>query len=442
MKSIAALLGDLSAGRTDAQALAQDSLGRIRREDAKIRSFIAIAGDAQDQARVSDERRASGRAGPLEGIPVAVKDNLDVAGMPTTNGARPPGRKAERDAAAVARLRAAGAVIIGKLNMHEGALGATTDNPFHGRCENPLAPGLTPGGSSGGSAAAVAAGFVPLSLGTDTMGSVRIPAAYCGLYGLKPTRGLVGRSGLHHLSWTLDTIGPIATTPRDLETALAAIAGHDPRDPQSLDIDLDRRPAPPLKSLCLAAVDHLGTELEPVVRDTFESFVDRLRGAGVAIRRVSVDGWEPPHLRRSGLLVSEAEAAELLSRDQEGRTELHSEGFLAMLDYGRRAAGSRIMAAYRQLLETCPALLATLGDADALIMPTAPQRAFPHGSSVPESQADLTAIANASGLPSIAIPVRADDGGLPCSVQLVGRAFSDWRLIAIAGLMAEASHAG
>ncbi len=442
MKSVAALLGDLSAGHTDAQALVKNSLERIRREDAKIRSFIEIAGDAEDQARVSDQRRALGKAGPLEGIPVAVKDNLDVASMPTTNGAKSPGRIAERDAAVVARLRAAGAVIIGKLNMHEGALGATTDNPFHGRCENPRAPGFTPGGSSGGSAAAVAVGFVPLSLGTDTMGSVRIPAAYCGLYGLKPTRGLVGRSGLHHLSWTLDTIGPIATTPWDLETALAAIAGHDSRDPQSLDIALDRRPAPLLTSLCLAVVEHHGTELEPVVRDTFESFVDRLRGAGVAIRRVSVEGWEPPRLRRSGLLVSEAEAAELLSRDQKGTTEIHSEGFLAMLDYGRKAAGARIVAAYRQLLETCPALLAALGDADALVMPTAPQRAFLHGSRVPDSQADLTAIANASGLPSLAIPVRADDDGLPCSVQLVGRALSDWRLIAIAGSMAEAGHAG
>jgi aspartyl-tRNA(Asn)/glutamyl-tRNA(Gln) amidotransferase subunit A len=349
---------------------------------------------------------------------------------------------AQRDASVVARLRAAGAIIIGKLNMHEGALGATTDNPFHGRCDNPLAPGFTPGGSSGGSAAAVAAGFVPVSLGTDTMGSVRIPAAYCGLYGLKPTRGLVGRSGLHHLSWTLDTIGPIATAPRDLEIALAAIAGHDAGDPQSLEVAADRRPTPELKSLCLAVVDHHGTGLEPVVQGTFGSFVDRLRGAGVAIRRVSVEGWEPPRLRRSGLLISEAEAAELLSRDQESRTVSHSEGFLAMLEYGRRATGPRIMAAYRQFLETCPAMLAALGDTDALIMPTAPQRAFPHGSSVPESQADLTAIANASGLPSLAMPVRADDGGLPCSVQLIGRAFSDWRLIAIAGLMAEAGYAG
>ncbi len=437
MKSIAALLGDLSAGRTDAQALAQDSLGRIRREDAKIRSFIAIAGDAQDQARVSDERRASGRAGPLEGIPVAVKDNLDVAGMPTTNGARPPGRKAERDAAAVARLRAAGAVIIGKLNMHEGALGATTDNPFHGRCENPLAPGLTPGGSSGGSAAAVAAGFVPLSLGTDTMGSVRIPAAYCGLWGLKPTRGLIPVTGLSHLSWTLDTVGPLATNASDLALMTAILAGPDDGDPDSLPLPLGWSatvPRPDLTQITLGLPDDtLLSACTPPVRAAFDALVIRARAAGVIFR--TVPAWDTGKLRRAGLLVCEAECGHLIGAALDATPEGFSDGFRSAIAYGRTAPGSRVAAAYRSLSLAARDARKAMAGLDALLLPTAPQQPFPHGTPAPANQADFTALANIAGLPAVAFPLATT--GLPLSAQLIGPAFSEGRLIALAKALTE-----
>ena len=174
---------------------------------------------------------AAARAGQgaLAGVPVLVKDNVAVAGMPWTAGlAAFAARIAEVDAPCVAGLRAAGAIILGKVALHEGALGATTSAPR--RCDNPLAPGFTPGGSSGGSGAAVAAGFAALAIGTDTMGSVRIPAAYCGVVGFKPTAGLVGRSLVTPLSLTLDTVGMIARTVREAAAGLAAMVVPDADD--------------------------------------------------------------------------------------------------------------------------------------------------------------------------------------------------------------------
>ena len=219
-------------------------LARIEAEDGVLRSFIRVDGAAaRASAALADGRRARGMTlGALDGAAVAVKDNLAVAGAPWTGGIG--GRRgllAAEDAAVVSRLKAAGAVVLGGLNMEEGALGAVTDNAVFGRCLNPLGPlqgaVLTPGGSSGGSAAAVAAGFVDLSLGTDTMGSVRIPAAYCGLFGLKPTYGLIPRSGMAYLAPSLDTIGPLARDVALLWPAVLAMAGVDAGDPEA-------RPAP------------------------------------------------------------------------------------------------------------------------------------------------------------------------------------------------------
>ena len=205
----------------------QAHLDLIVAQDPDIRSFIRVDGDdALAAANAADTRDVA--LSPLDGLLVAVKDNLAVTDKAWTAGIY--GRRnliADGDAAAITRLRAAGTVIVGGANMEEAALGAVTDNPTFGRCINPLGKGLTAGGSSGGSAAALAAGFVDLALGTDTMGSVRVPAAYCGVAGIKPTFGVIDRAGLAMLSPSLDTIGPMARDIQLLSPALRALSNPD-----------------------------------------------------------------------------------------------------------------------------------------------------------------------------------------------------------------------
>ncbi|MCX5577682.1 amidase [Kaistia terrae] len=432
-----ALAGDLAAGRTSAVALTRAALERIAETNADWRIFITIAPEtALAEAEASDARRAEGRTlGPLDGIPIAIKDNIDVAGMPTTVGtAAYRNRHPARDAAVIARLRDAGAVILGKLNLHEGALGATTDNPTYGRCENPRVPGSTPGGSSGGSGAAVAGALVAIALGTDTMGSVRIPAAYCGNWGLKPTKGLVGTSGLAYLSWTLDTIGPLANSPEDLALAIRAMAGPDSDDPRSVATPEGWDPTPTktsLKGLVLgrpSVVDSVACE--PEVRAAYDALLARAVAEGAIIKDVAIDGWDTGKARRAGLLISEAEAGSLLGADLDTLGDGFSDGFRRFLDYGRKAPGERIAAAYAALDRLGLAARQALDGVDALILPTAPQRAFAHGAPAPADQADFTALANIAGLPAIAFPLPGDPK--PNSAQLVGRAFEEGKLLGIA----------
>jgi aspartyl-tRNA(Asn)/glutamyl-tRNA(Gln) amidotransferase subunit A len=410
----------------------EEAFARIFDRDGDIRSFVATLSDsALADAEASDRRRDEGcLRGPLDGLGFAVKDNLAVAGLPTWSGTRAFDTPSPRDATVVARMRAAGMILIGTLNMHEGALGATTDNPFWGRCMNPLRPGFTPGGSSGGSAAAIAAGLVPVTLGTDTMGSVRIPAAYCGLWGLKPTRGSVPATGLTHLSWTLDTIGPLARDPATLADVLRIIEGPDPADPMSA--PNMREPDLPdgIAGLRLGVPDVASlAECEPAVLSSFEAFLTALREAEAVVEPICIAGWEPGTLRRAGLLISEVEGAEVIGSRLDGPG--FSDAFRAMLDHGRRADPVRLARAYREVQRLSVAFDHAIDGLDGILLPTAPQRAFPHEAAVPLNQADFTALANVSGAPALTIPLSAPDGGLPCAAQILGQRWSDHWLTAL-----------
>lgn len=356
-------------------------------------------------AFVDLDPKAHAGEGPLAGVRVGIKSNIAVKGLPHTGGmGHLRGTIAAEEAAVVQQLRAAGAAILGTVNMHEAALGATTDNAFYGRTHNPHRHGYTPGGSSGGSGAAVAAGLCDLALGTDTLGSVRIPAAYCGVYGLKPTAGAVAEDGLIYLDARLDSIGPLA---RDLDMIARAwaVIGNGGDDGTFAQV--------------LTLRDLAGVECQPAVLSGYQAALAAL------------------DLPRTELaLPGDLTAIRLAALAQAGRT--------LITDLGpHRAEASDELKFILTAVEAVPenpelleavkaALIGALGDDRVLIMPTTPHTAFAHGTRASASQADFTGLANIAGLPALALPSGVDETGLPVSVQLVGPAGSEQRLIALA----------
>ncbi len=429
----------MRAGSLTPSELLAACLARIDALDGRFNCFVlrldeaARAAAAEADARFGAHRPRSA----LDGIPVALKDNIDMAGRVTGNG-MDRHVVAREDAPLVARLRAAGAVIVGKLNMHEGALGGTTDNPHHGPTRNPWDPARTPGGSSGGSGAAVAARLVPVAIGTDTMGSVRLPAAYCGVAGLKPTTGLVSTRGIVPLSYRLDHAGPLARSVRDLARVTAILAGADPRSPESV-------PAPDgwqagegapasLQGCRIGVPDYLDTvDLENAVGEAFAAALEVLKSLGARISRVDLGGYDPAPMRRAGLLLSEAEAAHAMAAELEARPAQASSSFRRMLAYGRDAPAGRLVAAQRRIEAAGLRLRQAFDAVDLLVSPTAPQVAFPHGGRAPDNQADLMAIANFGRCPALSLPCALSPDGLPVGLQLTA---APWREAPLLGAAA------
>ena len=420
---------ELASQKITSTELLARHLDKIKNFESTLNCFVSIdEASAKKDAEASDRRYKEGSPLSLiDGIPIALKDNMHVNGLPTCNGTTltfPFGVEAY----VTEKLRAAGAVLLGKLNMDECALGAITDNPHHGRTHNPWQIGYTPGGSSGGAGAAVAGGMVMAALGTDTLGSVRLPAAYCGLVGLKPTLGLVRTKGVVLLSPTFDHVGPICLSVRDSMLLLNILMDKSPASwnyhPQK-SYDLTR-----IRIGVLEQIPEPGFTKE--VFGGFEKAKAELRQNGAILTSLPIPKLNLRKLRQKAFLIIEKEGSEALAGPLQDHSDSFSETLKAMFDYGRNATREKIEDALFTITEVKAETSHIFDGVDVLISPTAPQTAFPFDGPIPDNQAELTALANVCGYPAITIPSGLDPSGLPLAVQLMVPAYQEAMLFGAA----------
>ena len=439
----------IAAGEVSSVEATELYLERIARLDGNYASYITVTPErARADARQADAEIAAGnRRGPLHGVPVAVKDQFDTAGIVTTNGSTILAENVpDEDATIMSRLRDAGTVLLGKLNMSEYASGDAFRHPY-GRPRNPWDTNRNPGTSSSGSGAATAAFLCATSLGEDTGGSIRGPAAFCGLVGIRPTFGLVSRHGVFGASWSMDTAGPISRTVTDCANTLAAIAGHDPEDPQTWDVPVPDYAAAldgNIRGLKLGIVtERVHTDAnDPEVRDAVIAAADVLAGLGAEVSEVSLP-----------LIVNSSEISyAIISSDAAMLNwDIISTERLRELDHNnqvRLLMGSVIPAkAYQKAARLRDALrqqiLGALEDVDALIMPTSsvPSTLIPDSAGV-GTKADViagfkgrrgfTAPFNLANLPALSINCGFTASGLPIGLQIAGRAFDETTLFRLA----------
>jgi Asp-tRNA(Asn)/Glu-tRNA(Gln) amidotransferase A subunit family amidase len=414
---------EIARGAVSAEDYARACLDRIDAVEGEIRAFAHLDRDhVLTQARTLDESRAQGRPiGPLHGIPVAIKDVIDTADYPTELGSPiGAGRRPWHDATAVAKLRAAGAVILGKTVTTEFAY-------FHpGPTRNPHDPTRTPGGSSSGSAAAVAARMVPLALGTQTNGSVIRPAAFCGAFAVKPSRGLVSRAGVLLLSRTLDHVGAFARSLPDLALILDVIAGHDPADPDTRpfaapDFRAVQSEKPPLPPRFAFVRTPVWNKTDADTKAAFEELVAALGSsiAPVDLPQSLAEAWET---HRTIMATDMAHnLAALVARGEP------SETLRQLLAHGRGVNAVDYLGALAKAPRYGASLADIFDEYDAILTPAAPGIA-PKGLAATGDPAFCT-LWTLTGLPSLALPLLAGAGGLPLGVQLVGAPGLDARLL-------------
>jgi aspartyl-tRNA(Asn)/glutamyl-tRNA(Gln) amidotransferase subunit A len=461
----------IASGTTTATAIAEEHYGRIAAEDGPdgkgINSFLALSRErALEQAAKIDAMAAKGDAlPPLAGVPVGIKDVLTMKGSPATasslilKGYMPP-----YDATAVTRLEAAGAVLLGKLNCDEFAMGSSNENSAYGPVRNPRDLERVPGGSSGGSAAAVAAGFAVASLGSDTGGSIRQPAAFCGVVGVLPTYGRVSRFGLIAFASSLDRVGPFATNVRDAATMLGVLAGQDAKDATSSDRpvgDYVGALAKPVKGLRIGVpAEYFGEGLNAEIRAAIEHTLDGLRAAGCEVKTIAL-----PHTKYAipvYYVIATAEASANLARFDGVRfgfragagTQTLSEMYRETRDQGfgaevkrRILLGTYVLSAgyydayYRKAQQVRTLLtrdfLAAFAEVDAIVAPITPTPPWKLG----EKTADplqmylediYSVAASLAGICAMSVPCGETASGLPIGVQIMGRHFNEETMLRVA----------
>ncbi len=426
---VAGLSDALASGEISAAEATETYLTRIAEHNDNLKAFITVTAEAaREQAKAADERRANNKAlGPLDGVPVALKDNIDLAGVPTTGGIEAYRRSVpEQDSVVAKRLRDAGAIFLGKLNLHEGAHGATTANEAFGYCQNPHREGFTPGGSSGGSGAALAAGLCAGALGSDTLGSVRIPASFCGVTGLKPTYGLVSTRGVMPLAYALDHVGPMARSCADLTMLLAVLAGFDPDDPASRHGPTEFSAATGDVSLSgikigyFAEVNRIaGETIDPAVSLAYAKAIERLKSTGASLEPVTWDGFDPAAVRSKALLLIEADLANIHAEMLASNPDGFSPTFRAGIDFGQAQPAPKLAKALHMIENVRPVARRLFASVDALVTPTTPVPAFAFESDMPKTITTFTSFANYAGCPALSVPMGKTEDGLPLGLQVV-----------------------
>ena len=468
------------AGERSARSVVEEHLAVIDSHEGEIHAFnLVLADEALTRADDLDRRIADGEdPGPLAGVPVALKDNLCTRGIDTTCGSRIlEGWRPPYDATVVERLAGAGAVVIGKTNLDEFAMGSSTENSAFGPTRNPLDTSRVPGGSSGGSAAAVAAGFAPLALGSDTGGSIRQPAALCGTVGVKPTYGRVSRYGLVAFGSSLDQIGPFANSVEDAALLLEIIGGHDPRDSTSIpeaSPDLLGGLGQGVEGLRIGLISELmggpdqAASVEGIaddVRARVEQAAEALAAAGATVEHASVPSTI--YGLSAYYLIAPAEASSNLARFDGVRFGLRVDADTAAeMNTATRTAGFGDEVKRRIMLGTY-ALSAGYYDAyygksqkvrtliqqdfarayesfDLLLSPTAPTTAFPLGDKTGDPMLmylnDVCTIpSNLAGHPSMSVPFGSGDDGLPVGVQVLAPALAEASMFRAAAVLEEAA---
>ncbi|HZQ42541.1 MAG TPA: Asp-tRNA(Asn)/Glu-tRNA(Gln) amidotransferase subunit GatA [Acidobacteriaceae bacterium] len=457
--SLTAARDMVRSGEVSAVSLAEQHFERITAGDQEIHSYLTLTKERalEQAARVDVAVRAGEPLGPLAGVPVGIKDVLATRGVETTAGSRIlKGYHPPYDATAVARMEAAGAVVLGKLNCDEFAMGSSNENSAYGPVRNPRAMDRVPGGSSGGSAASVAAGFCVASLGTDTGGSIRQPAAFCGVVGVLPTYGRVSRYGLIAFASSLDRVGPLARSVEDAATVLEVIAGKDPCDATSSNqpvasyVESLKRPVSGLR--IGVPEEYFGEGLNAEVRAAVERALDDLRAAGCTVERVSL-----PHTKYAVptyYVIATAEASANLSRFDGVRYGLRAEnantlaamyrktrdeGFGAEVKrrilLGTYALSAGYYDAYYRKAQQVRTLLArdflaAFAKVDAIVCPVTPTAAFKLGEKTDDPLQmyleDIYSVAaSLAGICGMSVPAGKTATGLPIGVQVLGKHFDE-----------------
>ncbi|GAA2623748.1 amidase [Streptomyces spororaveus] len=420
--------------------LVDSSLARLARVEPRLKAFTTVTADrARDAARRAENEIARGRhRGALHGMPVGLKDLIDVAGTATTASSRVrAGHRARADSTVAARLASAGAALVGKTHTHEFAYGLTTPQTANAWNADRVA-----GGSSGGSAVAVAAGAAAFALGTDTGGSIRVPAALNGVVGLKPTYGLVPRHGVTSLSWSLDHVGPLTRTVEDAALVLAALAGHDPRDPASVAAPVaaagtDHRPGPAtdLTGLRVGVPgNYYFDRVDPEVESAVRRAIGRLEELGARLVDVEIPMTRYIRAAHWGLMVPEASAYH--ERTLRAVPDLYEADIRVLLEAGELMTAGDYLRAQRARTLMGKAWRGMLEAVDVIAAPTVPLTAVESGrtsvawgdgsvESVADAYVRLSAPANLTGVPALSVPVGLDSAGLPIGMQLMGRPFGE-----------------
>lgn len=465
MKTIRELAADLRSGVTTSVALTEACLKAIDEKNPELNAFVSVNREAAlEMAQKADEMIAAGEGNELTGIPMGIKDNFCEKGEESTacskilKGFKPP-----YEGTVLTKLRKLGAVFVGHTNTDEFTMGASTESSAYGPSKNPLNPKLSSGGSSGGSAVAVAAGMVPYALGTDTGGSIRQPAAFCGITGMKVTYGRVSRYGIMSMASSFDTIGCLTQTPEDAAIVLKTIAGHDPMDATTPEVEVDDYAAMldrDLKGLKIGIPKEYLEGLDAEVRAAFDAAVDKARAAGAEISEISLPMTEqglavyyilvPSEVsanmsRYDGLRFGpQSDADNLVDSYFDARTSGFGDEVKRRIIIGTYALSAGYYDAYYKKAQKVRTLIIrdfekAFSEVDVIFTPTTPNVAFEIGSKINDPiqmylEDVMTVPASAAGIPGISIPAGEKDG-MPLGLQILAPHFQESTVLSVAHQM-------